>query len=134
MDNDIIELQLTTPTAQNITDLEHFILNECEQIELQTDHIFIDGVLLRRMIAPAGSIITGHYHNEECINVVIKGRMLVWTERGATEIVAPAIFTSGRGVKRVGIALEETHWCGVFKNENNAINEGNIMGALTCLG
>lgn len=62
------------------------------------------------MTIPAGVVITGAVHRHEHLCTISKGRIIVSTDRGMCELVAPFTFVSNPGAKRVGFAIEETVW------------------------
>lgn len=85
-------------------------MRECEQVEIQTKHHFANGIYAREITIPAGVVLTGKVHKTQHLNIVSKGRILIYTEDGLREVVAPCTIVSPPGTKRVGYALEETVW------------------------
>jgi quercetin dioxygenase-like cupin family protein len=73
-------------------------------------HHFAPGLYAREMLIPAGVTLVGKMHRFDHLCVVLRGRILVATETGTKEIVGPAMFTSPAGVKRAGVAIEDTVW------------------------
>jgi len=62
------------------------------------------------MTIPAGGLIIGKIHRHAHVNTISKGRVLVVTEFGKHEIIAPCTFISEPGTKRVVLAQEDTVW------------------------
>lgn len=71
---------------------------------------FAPGMAAREMTIPAGVVLTGAVHRHEHLCTISKGRIVVSTDDGMKEIVAPHTFASKAGAKRVGYAIEETVW------------------------
>jgi quercetin dioxygenase-like cupin family protein len=80
------------------------------QVEVPVCHRFAPGVYLRSVVMPAGSNVIGHEHLTEHFNIVLRGRALVLCEGVVSEIVAPDVFVSGAGVRKVLHILEECEW------------------------
>ncbi len=89
------------------------------QVEFPLAHNFTDGVYVRTMFIPAGTVIVGKTHKHECISLVSKGRITIFTEDGLKEVQAPYMANAPAGVKRVGWAHEDTIWTTIHKNEDN---------------
>lgn len=81
-----------------------------KQIAIETRHYFAPGIYAREITIPEGVEVIGKIHRAPHVNVVSKGRILVITEDGEREIVAPCTFVAPAGTKRAGRALEETVW------------------------
>ena len=73
-------------------------------------HHFAPGLYAREILLPAGVRIIGKIHRHAHINTISAGRVLVFTEFGSSELVAPVTFVSIPGTKRVVFAIEETMW------------------------
>jgi hypothetical protein len=81
-----------------------------------TRHYFAPGLYAREIEIPAGVRLVGMAHLAEHINIVSKGRILVFTEEGEREIVAPCTFVAPAGTKRAGCAIEDTVWTTIHRN------------------
>lgn len=93
-------------------------------------HIFSDGLFTREMHAPKGHLIIGKIHTTEHIVHLIKGSIIVADEFGTKKIIAPAMFTSKPGVKRVGYTYEDTVWMDIYRTEKSTVKEA--MDELYC--
>ena len=77
----------------------------------ELEHFFAGGTYSRVLHVPAGMVFTGMIHKFDVTSILAQGRMLVGDEfDGAREIVAPAIWISPRGVKRLVKVLEDSIW------------------------
>ena len=87
-------------------------------------HHFAPGSYGREMTLPAGLVVVGKIHKHAHINVISKGRVLVFTEQeGVLELAAPCTFVSSPGTKRVVHVLEETVWTTVHVTDKTDLAE-----------
>lgn len=94
---------------EKIDALETLMLRE-PQVEIEPVHHFAHGLYAREITIKAGTLLTGKIHRTEHLNIISKGRIIVWTEDGMREVAAPFTMVSRPGTKRVGYALEDTVW------------------------
>lgn len=93
-------------------------LIDLPQVECPLKHRFAPGVYLREIFMPKGTFIVGQRHKTEHFNVILKGRARVKIgENEVREIVAPATFVSGPGVRKVLFILEDMVWQTVHPTE-----------------
>lgn len=91
---------------------------EMPQVEIETVHRFPPGLYYREVTFPAGSIVLGHAHRGETLNLMLTGRIIVVDGSGERrELVAPYQFISAPG-RKVARVIEETTWANVFPNED----------------
>src|SRR5882672_1242156 len=76
------------------------------QVHIETKHYFSKGVYAREIFIPAGTILTGHIHKYENLNIVSKGKLEVLVGDELKVIEAPAVIVSPPGTKRIARALE----------------------------
>ena len=93
----------------NVDQLERCHL-ELPQVDVPVTHRFAPGVYMREVVMPKGSFVIGHKHKTEHFNVVTKGRALVRMDNKVQEIVAPCVFVSGAGVRKILLIVEEMTW------------------------
>lgn len=94
---------------EKIDRLEALMLRE-PQVEIEPVHYFAGGLYAREITIRKGTLLTGKIHRTEHLNIISKGRIVVWTEDGMREVAAPFTMVSHPGAKRVGYALEDTVW------------------------
>jgi quercetin dioxygenase-like cupin family protein len=74
-------------------------------------HSFAEGVYVREIFIPKGSILTGKIHRHSHPNFLMKGEVIVVTEhQGREHLKAPLSMISKPGTKRAILALEDTVW------------------------
>jgi hypothetical protein len=90
-----------------------------EDLGCELTHFFAPGMYGRRLKMPKGCTIIGKIHKHSHPNYISKGSCLVATEDGVEHIVAPYLFESTPGTKRVVFTLEETTWTTYHKNPSD---------------
>lgn len=85
----------------------------------ETNHFFAEGMYLREMSIPAGTLVMGKTHRMEHFLIVTKGRAVVVSEEGRQEIAAGYVSRSPAGAKRAILALEDLTMITVHPNEEN---------------
>lgn len=74
-------------------------------------HSFGDGIYMREIFIPKGTVLTGKIHKHAHPNFLMMGEVIVVTEQGGREhLVAPCAMISPAGTKRAVCALEDTVW------------------------
>jgi len=87
-------------------------------------HHFAPGSYGREMTLPEGLVVVGKIHKHAHVNVISKGRVLVFTEQeGLLELAAPLTFISSPGTKRAVMVLEETVWTTVHVTDKTDLAE-----------
>jgi hypothetical protein len=93
------------------------------QYEPTTNHHFANGMYLRTVWSPAGSVIVGKVHKTEHFYAVISGRVRVTTEHGVREFNAtrdgPQILTCPIGTQRAVYVIEDAWRMNVHRNPDN---------------
>lgn len=98
-------------------------MKQLPQVELPVRHYFADGLYLREMFIPKGTLMTGIVHKFESMDIVSYGMMAVINEKGeASRIMAPCTIFSPPGIKKAGYALENTLWTSIHANPTNERN------------
>lgn len=77
----------------------------------------------REIFLPKGSVVVGKIHKHQHLNIISKGKVIVFTEFGEKRLEAPCTFVSEVGLKRAVYAEEDTIWTTIhltkFTNEEN---------------
>jgi len=94
---------------------EHIPIYRLEQairtlppVEMPVDNDFCHGVYARTVHIPAGTILTGAIHKDECFFVVRSGTILITTDTDPVKVSGGYMSITKPGTKRVGLALEDT--------------------------
>jgi hypothetical protein len=64
----------------------------------------------REMLIPKGTLIIGKIHRHQHLNIISKGKVVVYTEFGEKHMEGPITFVSEIGLKRSVYAVEDTLW------------------------
>lgn len=110
--------QSNLPTLEEIERLQAAMVPiHCEQPEPQ--HIFHDGWYERRLLLPAGMLIVGKVHRHAHPVGVIYGRALLLSQLARDEVSTGFFSVSAPGVKRIVLAIEDTLFVTLHRNESN---------------
>jgi hypothetical protein len=71
----------------------------------------------REMFIPKGTLIIGKIHRHQHLNIISKGKVVVYTEFGEKHMEAPITFVSEIGLKRSVYAVEDTLWTTIHLTE-----------------
>ena len=77
------------------------LLGSLPQVDLPVKHHFAPGVYVREIFMPAGSRVIGKVHKTRHLNIVISGKITIWTVHGRMDITGPCTFESMGGVQKV---------------------------------
>lgn len=77
------------------------------QVELRTNHYFAEGMYVREMFLPAGTVLVGKVHKREHIFMLTHGSLRVTVDDGVKDLIAPVVLIGKPGTKRAGVALED---------------------------
>jgi quercetin dioxygenase-like cupin family protein len=71
-------------------------------------HHFSDGVYLRELVVPAGTVLVGKLHKTRHMLLITRGRIQCKTDAGMVDLVAGDIIETQPGTKRVLLAYEDS--------------------------
>ena len=111
---------------------ESFVIDACEPLECPLDHTFPDGLYVRKITMPAGSIITSRIHNFDNPFFILKGKVIVVSEnegqviyeKGDSGVTKP-------NTRRLLLVLQETIWTTVHPNPDNSEDVPQLVDHLT---
>ena len=93
------------------------ILGDSELCPLK--HSFSDGIYVREITIPQGTLLTGKIHKHKHPNFLLKGEVIVVTEEGREILKAPYSMMSKAGTKRALYAVTELVWTTIHHNPTN---------------
>ena len=83
-------------------------------------HTFSNGIYVREIHMPTGTVCVGKIHRHDHPNFIMKGRVTVVTEEGGIEeLIAPMSIISPAGTQRAVYVHEDTIWITVHHNPDN---------------
>lgn len=91
-------------------------------------HFFAPGgtckyVYAREILLPAGTVVVGKIHKHAHLNMLMRGRVRVLTEKGPEEFVGPLTMVSQPGTKRAVYAIEDSVWVTVHLTNSEDLAE-----------
>lgn len=106
------------PTREQVKNFEkHLAL--LPQVPLKPIHHFADGVYVRELYRPAGTVIVGKIHRKSHVFILHAGEITTLTERGMERLKAPFVESSQAGVKRLVVSHTDAVVMTVHPNPNN---------------
>lgn len=101
--------------ADKINNLRRSIKPENE-IEIEIEHYFSDGVYARKMYMPAGCTIVGKIHKYRQLNILAKGDVTVYLDE-PVRVQAGFHMVAEPGSQRVFYAHEDSIWTVILQTE-----------------
>jgi hypothetical protein len=91
----------------------------CEgaQTDWPAEHTFADGMYMRTLFIPKGTLLVGKIHRKTCLNILASGDISILTEHGARRVRAGFTGVSQPGIQKVGFAHADTIFINVFRTE-----------------
>jgi quercetin dioxygenase-like cupin family protein len=99
-------------------------------LEFKVVHHFANGIYARELHIPAGSALTGKIHKTEHLCTVAKGDIKVMDHKGYKHLKAGDTFVSKPGVKRLGLAIEDTIFVTYHPATTQNVDE--LLSLLVC--
>jgi hypothetical protein len=109
-------------TMPEILQIEQEIL-KLPQVECPVTHYQIEGVYVRSMFIPAGTMLTGKIHNFENIAILAQGTIRITNGSESYVLTAPHILVDQPGVKRLGYAETDVTFITVHRTDNVEIDD-----------
>lgn len=110
-------------TRERLAELERAIVECLPQVELKVVHHFSQGLYARELHIPKGTVLTGHIHKTQNLNIMSQGELTVLTEDGPVRVKAPFTIVSPPGTKRAAYAHEDTVWTTIHPTELTDLDE-----------
>lgn len=93
-------------------------------VDCPLQHSFIDGVYVRTIFIPAGTVIVGKIHKHSHANILSQGEVSVFTEGGGLQrLSGPLTMVSEPGTKRAVYAHTDTTWTTIHATEERDLEE-----------
>lgn len=92
-----------------------------DKMELHVEHSGSDGMYVRKLFIPKGTVLAGKIHKLDCVNVVASGDITVLTEFGCKRLTAGFTGVSPAGIQKIGYAHEDTIFINVFRTDETDI-------------
>jgi hypothetical protein len=103
-----------------IDELEATLLDNFDPIHCPVKHRFTNGMYVREIFMPAGTLITSKIHKTQHQYFVLQGKVSVWIDEGEEIFIeAPFIGTTEQGTRRVLYIWEDCIWATSHPNPDN---------------
>ena len=112
---DLIDISKT----KSIDELESVMLDNFEVVDCPLTHRFTDGLYVREIFMPAGTLITSKIHKTQHQYFVLQGKVIVWIDGVEHLIEAPYIGVTEPNTRRVLYILEDCIWATSHPNPDN---------------
>lgn len=113
--NEIAKKSLTN----SIDELEATMLDNFEIVDCPVTHHFTEGLYVREIFLPAGTLATSKIHKTQHQFIVMKGKCIVWIDGVEQIIEAPFIGVTEPNTRRVVYIIEDSIWATTHINEKN---------------
>jgi hypothetical protein len=96
-------------SREQVMELEQVMRGMPDQIDRDdiTFHHFADGIYLRELFMPQGSVVVGCIHRTRHLTIIASGTVRITTGNGVEEITGPAVFVSDPGAKKAVYAVTD---------------------------
>jgi hypothetical protein len=106
--------------GQKIDELESMIIDNFALADCPLVHRFTEGLYVREIFMPAGSLITSKIHKTQHQYFILKGAVSVWIDEGVEQYLeAPYIGVTEPGTRRVLYVWEDCIWATSHPNPDN---------------
>jgi hypothetical protein len=108
---------------EDIEKLEGHLLALAKENRIQdfVAHYFTPGMYHRYGFYPKGSVVIGHKHKEETVNVLLRGKITVLIDGVVHHVSAPFRIISAPGVRKVAYMEEDVVWVNSFVTDLNEV-------------
>lgn len=105
---------------ERIDELEKTMLDNFPMVNCPLNHRFTNGLYVREIFMPAGSLITSKIHKTQHQYFILKGSVSVWIDEGEeVYLEAPYIGVTEPGTRRVLYVHEDCIWATAHPNPDN---------------
>jgi hypothetical protein len=91
--------------------------------DFPVEHTIADGMYMRKLFIPKGTLLAGKIHLKDCLNIVASGDISILTEYGSRRVGAGFTGVSYRGAQKIGYAHEDTVFINVFRTDLTDLSE-----------
>jgi len=107
---------LSDSIVERIESMESQMI-ELPQVEIPVIDRWVNGMYMREITIPKGTLLTGRVHLFDYADIMLSGDISVATADGCVRYTGPNVFTGVAGRKRAGYAHEDTRWITVHRTE-----------------
>lgn len=120
-----LELKSTEGVRRQLYELQGSMAESgLPSVDCPLQHSYVDGVYVRTIFIPAGTVILGKIHKHSHANVLSQGEVSVMTEGGGLEhFKGPLTMVSPAGCKRAVYAHTDTTWTTIHSTDETDLDK-----------
>ncbi len=122
-------------TREKIMEFESQLLADPCAVDIRkhcpAKHSFADGIYIREVFIPAGTLYTGKIHKQDHPRFLLQGELTIATEEGLQDYKAPCYLVTTTGTKRAGYCKKDAILVTVHANPSNTRDLEEIEKMLT---
>ena len=93
------------------------------QVDIPLKHTFCGGMYARAAFMKKGETVTGAFHKQANLNIMVSGDITVVTDEGGARLTGFNIVPSKAGVKRAAHVHEDTIWITILRTDLTDVAE-----------
>ena len=122
----IDRIKKNKPSAAQVVEFQKLLQQKPADISLDAISYHSEGIYMRELPLFAGYYYVGKLHAHRHFNILLSGRITIWTVQGRMDLVGPCTFESMGGVKKVVYAHTDARYMTVHSNPSNERNEESL--------
>lgn len=92
-------------------------------VDMNLVHHFADGIYVRQLTIPAGTVIIGKKHKKECVNIMLKGDITIYADGDMERFTDHYIGVAPAGTQKAARAHKDTIWLCIHAVDNDNLEE-----------
>jgi hypothetical protein len=122
MDIEVLKNKQLISNSKNAEAIESEFL-KLPQEPCPVTHRFGPGIYMREVFLPAGSIVIGHHHNFEHMNIFLKGKITFFKDDGAAVEMTAPMTLMGKPGRKIAYIHEDSIWVNVFSTTETNVEK-----------
>lgn len=102
---------------ETMTSLVAALMEHGQRESPPVKHTLCNGMYMRELFIPAGTLVAGRVHTSECLNICSSGDIEIVTEHGLIRVGAGYTAVSPAYSQKLGYAYADTVWVNVFRTD-----------------
>ena len=94
-----------------------------EEDDISPEHYFADGVYVRKLTIPKGTVIIGKKHRYSCVNIMVSGDITIFADGESERYSGHYIGVAPAGTQKAARAHEDTVWITVNAASSDNLEE-----------
>lgn len=84
------------------------------QVKCEVFHRFAPGIYIREVSIPAGTMVIGHVHKHQHLNLLLKGKVVLLNEDGSTTTYTAPTMLVGNPGRKIAYVEEDMVWQNIY--------------------